>query len=127
MLELMSDMPRADIQFESARDAALKQIEANRITRESIFWNYLSAKRLGMDYDVRRENYEALQKMSIDDLQAFFDEHIKGNSYNYLVIGNKDLMQLEVLEKLGPVETLSLETLFGYGPDEEIELSMNKK
>jgi predicted Zn-dependent peptidase len=127
MLELMSEMPRADIQFESARDAALKQIEANRITRESIFWNYLSAKRRGMDYDVREQNYNALQAMNMEELQAFFDTQIKGQQYTYCVIGNKDMVDLEVLKKLGPVKTLGLEELFGYKADAPMELSMNKK
>ncbi|MCA1753036.1 MAG: insulinase family protein [Flavobacteriales bacterium] len=124
MLELMSDMPRSDIQFENARDAALKQIEANRITRESIFWSYLTAKRRGLDYDIRKENYEVLQNMTFEDLKAFFDQNIKGSSYTYLVIGNEELMKLDQLEKLGPVEVLSLEELFGYGPDEKPSLSM---
>lgn len=126
MLELMSDMPRSDIQFESARDAALKQIEANRITRESIFWSYLTAKRRGLDYDIRKENYEVLQKMTFEDLKAFFEQNIKGSSYTYLVIGNEELMKLDQLEKLGPVEVLSLEELFGYGTDEKPSLSMVK-
>src|SRR5690606_17461377 len=51
MLDLMNELPKADIQFESARDAAMKQIETNRTTRESIFWSYESARKLGLDYD----------------------------------------------------------------------------
>jgi predicted Zn-dependent peptidase len=126
MLELMSDMPRSDIQFENARDAALKQIEANRITRESIFWNYLSAKRRGLDYDIREENYQVLQEMTFEDLKAFFDQNIKGSSYTYLVIGNENMMKLDELEKLGAVEVLSLEELFGYSDEDKPELSMAK-
>lgn len=124
MLELMSEMPRADIQFESARDAAMKQIEASRITRESIFWNYLAAKRRGLNYDVRRENYQSLKIMTLDDLEAFFNDNIKGNAYTYSVIGNEKMMDLEVLERLGPVKVLSLEELFGYGKVKDDRISM---
>lgn len=124
MLELMAEIPRSDIQFESAREAAMKQIEANRITRESIFWSYLTAKRRGLDYDIRRENYEALKTMTFEDLEAFFNTHIKGNKYTYLVIGNESMVALDALENLGPVRTLTLEELFGYGPEDEEVLSM---
>jgi len=114
MLDLMNEMPRADIQFESARDAAMKQIETNRITRESIFWSYESAKKLGLDYDRRKPVYEKLQTMTFDDLQGFFDANIKGNTYTYCVIGNRDLVNHEVLKELGDYRELTLEELFGY-------------
>lgn len=124
MLQLMADIPRSDIQFEAAREAAMKQIEANRITRESIFWSYLTAKRRGLDYDIRRENYEALKTMTFEDLEAFFNENIKGNKYTYLVIGNESMVSLDALKKLGPVKTLTLKELFGYGPEDGDKLSM---
>lgn len=115
MLDLMNDLPRADIQFESARDAAMKQIETNRTTRESIFWSYESAKKLGLDYDRRKPIYEALKTMDFASLQQFFDNNIKGNTYTYCVIGNRDLVNHEVLKELGDYREISLEELFGYG------------
>jgi hypothetical protein len=65
--------------------------------------------------------------MNMEELQAFFDTQIKGQQYTYCVIGNKDMVDLEVLKKLGPVKTLGLEELFGYKADAPMELSMNKK
>ncbi len=123
MLELMGEMPRSEIQFESARDAALKQIEANRVVRESIFWDYIAAKNRGLDYDVRKEIYETIQGMDMDALEAFFDAHIKGNAYIYCVIGNQDRMDTEVLNKLGPVEVLDVQTVFGYGAKPAVKLA----
>ncbi len=114
MLELMNNMPRADIQFEGARDAALKQIETNRTTRESVFWSYIAAKDRGLDYDIQKTNYEAIQKMTFDDLQSFFDNQIKGKAFTYTVIGNEQMVDMEVLNQLGPVQKLTLEELFGY-------------
>ena len=114
MLELMNDLPKADIQFESARDAAMKQIETNRTTRESIFWSYEQDKKLGLDYDRSKPVYDALQTMSFDELQTFFNSQIKGNNYTYCVIGNKELVNQDVLKELGEYRELSLEELFGY-------------
>lgn len=114
LLELMNEMPRAEKQFEDARIAALKKIETDRITKQSIFWNYMRAKKLGLDHDVRKDNYEAIGKMDINGLEQFFNENIKGQNYTFLVIGNKAEVDFDQLERLGRVTTLSLEEVFGY-------------
>ncbi len=127
MLALMSDMPRAEIQFESARDAAMKQIETSRTTGADIFWSYQTAQQRGIDYDIQKTTYEALKTMDMDKMQAFFDEHIKGNNYTYNVIGNRALMDLEVLKKLGPVQELTMDELFGYTKASDMAEPLVKK
>lgn len=121
MLDLMNNLPKAEIQFESARDAAMKQIETNRTSREGIFWSYENAKRLGLDYDRNKDIYEALKQMSYNELSLFFNNQIKGNNYTYCVIGNKDLVDHEVLKELGEYRELTLEELFGYAKEEREE------
>lgn len=121
MLDLMNNIPRADIQFESARDAAMKQIETSRTTREAIFWSYQVAKERGLDYDLRKVVYDSLQTIDFDDLQNFFDNDIKGKNYTFSVIGNEKLIDKKVLEKLGPVEVLTLEELFGYPQTDNVK------
>jgi len=114
LLALMNDMPQAAIQFEGARDAAIKTIESERITGEKIFVNYESAQRRGLSEDIRRELYPFIEKMTMADLKKFFDENIKGRSFTYLVLGDKNSLEMSELEKLGKVKELSLEELFGY-------------
>ena len=121
MLDLMNNIPRADIQFESARDAAMKQIETNRTTRESIFWSYLTAKERGLDYDLQKVVYDSLQTIDFDDVQMFFDNNIKGKNYTFSVIGYEKMIDKKVLEKLGPVEVLTLEELFGYPQTDNVK------
>lgn len=114
ILELLNNMPMAEDQFEDSRLAALKKIETDRITRESIFWNYFRNKQLGIDYDIRKDRYQALQKMTIQDLKSFFDKHVKGKNYTFLVIGKKGEVDMVALEKLGEVRELTLEEIFGF-------------
>ncbi|MDZ7612967.1 MAG: hypothetical protein U5K51_04080 [Flavobacteriaceae bacterium] len=52
---LMNDMPEATEQFQQAREATLKQIAAQRITKANIFWNYENLKKRGIDYDIRKD------------------------------------------------------------------------
>lgn len=114
MQELMNTMPREEAQFEQSRIGTLKQIETNRTTKASIYWSYRRAKDLGLEENFEPEIYSYINKMNMDDMQAFFDAHIKHKKYAYLVIGKKDLADMEALSKLGEVKVMSLEEIFGY-------------
>ena len=126
MLSLMNNIPQADIQFESARDAAMKKIETNRTTGASIFWAYQTAKKRGIDYDLDEVIYDSLKTMKFDNLRNFFDTHIKGKNYTFTVIGNEQMIDKSVLEKMGPVQVLTLEDLFGYPQDKAPENLVKK-
>ena len=114
MQTLMNTMPKAELQFEQSRLAALKKIESERILKTNIYWNYKTAERMKFDHDIRKDVYEQLSTMSLDDLEKFFNENIKGRKYSYCVIGKKADLDMEALGKLGTVKELTLEELFGY-------------
>ncbi|MAN27131.1 MULTISPECIES: M16 family metallopeptidase [Mesonia] len=119
MMELMTNMPEAEEQFQSAKEATLKQIAADRITKTSIFWNYESLKKRGMDHDYREEMYNAIKDMTMEDLKEFFNNNIKGQDYNVMVIGNKEDVDMQSLSKLGEVEELDIDYLFNYEKSSE--------
>ena len=114
LLELMNNMPEVEKQFEGAKVAALKKIETSRTKRSSLFWSYLSAKEMGRDYDINKDIYPALQKITLQDLSLFFDNNIKARDYTFTVIGNKELVDHDVLKDLGEYKELTLEDIFGY-------------
>lgn len=118
MMNLMSDMPKSEQQFQAAKDAALKKIAAQRITKSNIFWTYESLKRRGLDYDNREEMYNEIQKLTLDDVEDFFKNNIKGQDYSVSVIGNKKDLDMKALEKLGKVHELDIDYLFNYQPTE---------
>jgi len=114
LLELMNNMPEVQDQFEDARLAAQKKIETSRTKRSSLFWKYLSAKEMGRDYDLNKDIYPALKTMDLKTLKSFFENNIKGKNYTFLVIGNKELVDVNVLKEMGEYKELTLEELFGY-------------
>jgi len=113
MLELMNKMPKAENQFESAKDAYLKKMNTQRIIRSNIYFTYLSNMDRGIDYDFRKDSYNTVKEMDIDKLNAFFNEHIANKNYVYLVMGNKDDIDMKTLEKLGEVKELTIDDVFG--------------
>lgn len=114
MMDLMSNMPEAKDQFQAAKEATLKKIAANRITKADIFWTYESIKKRGLSKDNRQEMYNAVLEMTLDDLSNFFEENIKGENYNILVIGNKNEINFEALSKYGEIIELDRDYLFNY-------------
>ncbi len=114
MKDLMNNMPEATAQYEAACDAALKKIESDRIVGQSVFWSYQRAKKRGLDYDFRKTMYEQIPGMDMEAMKAFFNEHIKGRNYTFIVIGKRENMDMEALAKLGPVSELTLEEVFNY-------------
>lgn len=122
MMELMSDMPEAEEQFLSAKEATLKKLAAQRITKTNIFWNYERLQKLGIDNDNREEMYNAIKDMTIEDLREFFNKNIKGENYNVMVIGNKKDIDFRALRKLGKVQEMDIDYLFNYEKDKEIKL-----
>ncbi len=122
MLDLMNNMPEAQKQFASAKSATLKKIAAERINGESIYWAYESQKKKGFTKDNREAIYNAIEKMTMEDLRNFFNENIKGNEYNVMVMANKKDMNMEALHKLGKVTELDVDYLFNFEKEEKIKL-----
>ncbi len=112
MSELLNDLPYSEEQFNSAKAAALKKIESERITKQKIYWNYRSLEDKGLDYDVRQQLYAEIKGTTFDALKSFYDRHIKGKDYNYIVIGNKKDVDLTALDSLGKVNEVKLSDVF---------------
>lgn len=111
---LLNNMPRADQNFAEAKLSLLKSIENDRIINDDIFFSFLNARRKGIDYDIRRDIYSQAQTLQLDNVQQFFDSHIKGRPYTYLIIGDPTKLDLDYLKQLGELRQLSLDDIFGH-------------
>jgi zinc protease len=115
LLELMNDMPEAEQQFELAKESIIKKINTERIIKGSIFWNYLNNQDKGIDYDIRKDVYKYAQSITLKDFkQEFFNEYISGLNYNFVILGNKDALDMNSLAKIGETRILTLEEIFNY-------------
>jgi len=111
---LMGDLPYAKEQFDGAKGAVLKRLESERVNGPDIFWTYEEARKRGLDYDLRQEIYETVQSLDFKAIKMFFDHHIKGKYFNYLILGSKEHLDLNELNALGKLQELDLETVFNY-------------
>ena len=114
MNELMADLPQVPAQFENAKNAALKQIASGRINRTNIFFNQLNLKKLGVDYDLRKDIYAEIEKLTLADVTAFYNTEVKPMKYNTAIIGKKENLDMAAINKMGTFQEVSLEEIFGY-------------
>ncbi|MGI9582805.1 M16 family metallopeptidase [Chryseobacterium sp. RRHN12] len=112
--ELMTELPEVPIQFENAKNTALKQIASTRITRENIFFNTLDLKKLNIYHDIRKNTYEQIQNLKFEDLKKFYNTIIKPIQFNTAIIGKKENLDMEAVNKMGTFKEVSLKDIFGH-------------
>ncbi len=112
---ILEDMPVSAPQIENARISVLKQIAASRVDPNDLYWNWRTARdRKLPNRDLRQDVYERLSKASMEDLVEFQKTHVKGRHYTWMILGDRAQVDFKYLKKIGKVQELSLEEVFGY-------------
>jgi predicted Zn-dependent peptidase len=114
MDDLLKTMPQSELLFNGSKSALISQLESDRIQKENIMFNYLASKRLGIDYDIRKDVYNKIPNMNLSEVNAFHQTHFSGKPFNLYIVGSSDRIPKSKLEKYGKVKTLSLKEIFGY-------------
>ncbi|EFK36637.1 protease3 [Chryseobacterium gleum] len=112
--ELMTELPEVPIQFENAKNAALKQIASTRVTRNNIFFNTLRLRKLNIYHDFRKDIYEQIQSLKFEDIKHFYHTEIKPVQFNTAIIGKKENLDMEAVNKMGTFKEVSLKDIFGH-------------
>jgi len=112
--ELFNDMPRAEANFKLAKDALLAGSRTARTTKFGIISAYLTCEQMGWKEPLRKQNFKAYQKMTMQDLVNFQQQHIKGQKKAYLILGKESEMDFNALSKFGKVKKLTLDEIFGF-------------
>jgi hypothetical protein len=69
---------------------------------------------MGWKEPLRKQNFQAYQKMTMSDLTNFQKQYIKGQKKSYLVLGKESEIDFNKLAKFGKVKKLTLDEIFGY-------------
>jgi zinc protease len=111
---LIEDMPKSDVLFGNSKSSLIETLNTDRITKSEILFEYEKAKKLGLDYDIRRDVYKNIKTMSFAEIEDFQKKYMKGQKKIMLVIGSKDKIDFGALSKYGKVQQLTLKEIFGY-------------
>ena len=114
MNELLNDLPNVAANVEFARAGIKKDIETGRITQDDIIFNYLTAQRKGLNYDIRKKTYADIDKIGYNELKQFHSQYIANKPYTYCIVASEKKLTEDDMKKYGAVKKLSLEEIFGY-------------
>jgi predicted Zn-dependent peptidase len=114
MTDLIKELPASENTFSSAKDAVLSGIRNERLTKTALLFACESARKQGLNYDVRKLVFEKVLPMTFADVKQFQQTYIKNLPLTLLVLGKKELLDQKVLEKYGTVKYLTLKEVFGY-------------
>lgn len=114
MNELLNDLPNVEENIKFARAGIKKDIETERITQDGIIFNYLTAQQKGLNEDIRKKTYAAVDKIGYNELKQFHSEYIANKPYTYCIVASEKKLSEEQMKKYGDVKKLSLEEIFGY-------------
>ena len=107
-------MPESEKAFTLAKNGIIQKMRTDRTTKSDVLWQYESAKKLGVDYDLRKDVYAKVPTMTFDNVKNFHSQYIKDKKHSYLVLGDKKEIDFKVLKKYGKVKYLKMEDIFGY-------------
>jgi predicted Zn-dependent peptidase len=114
MTGLFNNMPESEKAMNSSREAIINKIRTERITKSMVLFNYLNAEKFGLTYDIRRDVFEKVPKMTFADLKAFQQKLIKDKKFTIMVLGKKADLDMNTLSTYGKVTSLELKDVFGY-------------
>ena len=114
MYELLNNMPESEKHFLNAKESIIEKTRTERITKASILFYYERAKKMGLNYDIRKDIFEKTPQLTFADLKEFQEKYMKNKNYTLLILGKKDKLNIEELKKYGEVVFLTLEDIFGY-------------
>ena len=111
---LLDSMPQREAAVEVARQSLMKSIASARTTKFGVLTSYWYNQKRGLNYDIRKTIYETLPKLTLKDLVDFEHEYMADKTYKYIILGNEKELDMNLLEKIGPIHRLSTEEIFGY-------------
>lgn len=114
LFDLLNEMPKSQSSFDAAKESIIQEIRTQRITKSAILFDYLAAKDLGNDTDLRKSVFDKVQSYTFDDIKKFHEQQIKSKTATVLVLGKKENLNLNVLGHYGEVKFLNLSEIFGY-------------
>lgn len=111
---LFENIPNNTASFDAAKESIIQQIRSERIMKTDIFFEYIKAKRLGINYDIRKDIFDKVKQLTFKDIVNFNTQYISKKPKNISIIGDKSKLDLQELTKYGDFQEVSLDDIFGY-------------
>ncbi|MGL1892306.1 MAG: insulinase family protein [Spirochaetaceae bacterium] len=116
MLGLLECFPKVNSYFDAVKSSIIKNIESDAVLKRDHYFMMKDAKKYGLTEDIREFVFDKVKELTINDLEMFYNTHIKGQLIHALILGNKKNMPIKDINTIlgRKAEFLSLKSLYGY-------------
>ena len=112
--EILNEMPASETAFQIAKDAVTKRLASARTTKSGVINSYLNSQKLGLGISMNELIYQHLAKVTLQDIVNFEKQTMADKPCRYIILGDEKELDMEALEKIGPIKRLTTEEIFGY-------------
>jgi predicted Zn-dependent peptidase len=113
-LDLFEKMPASPERFAETRDSIISRYRTGKIGFRDIIGSVRSWERLEVPIDPRKARFEKIQRLGLDDVLRFDQEHLQYRPKLISIVGDKNKIDLEKIKKGGPVTELELKDIFAF-------------
>ena len=113
---LINDMPMNVENLNVARQSLLNDVNNSYPTFRRKPLTIALAERLGYTDDVNTALVEQLPTLSQADIEAFYSQHIKGQPYQMMIVGNVKKLDLKALARYGSIVKVKKDDIYYTKP-----------
>ena len=111
---ILDTIPQSETAFRIAKEALTKRLQSQRTTKFALINAWIYAKMKGIDYDEDERIYNALPGVTLNDIVSFEQQLMANKPYRYIILGDEKELDMDFLQKLGPIRRVTTEEIFGY-------------
>jgi len=111
---ILDTIPQSEASFQIAKDGLMKQLASLRTTKFGLINAWITARDLGIDYDLNKKIYEALPSLTMKDIVDFEQRLMAHKPYRYIILGDERDLDMKALQQYGPVRRATTAEIFGY-------------
>ena len=112
--QITDSLPQNEAAFNLAKQSLTKSLQSMRTTKFGVLNAYMSAQKMGIDYDINKKLYEQIPSITLQDITNFEKQNIVGKPYRMVILGDEKNLDMESLKKIAPIKHLTQEEIFGF-------------
>lgn len=114
MLELDNSMTKNQIAFDAAKTSIKRTIQSERIAGEDILSYVANSRKIGITTDVRKQEYENVEGLDMEKINAFFNKNIANKKHRIVVVGDKSRIDMNMLSKYGTLKVVNKNDILNF-------------
>jgi predicted Zn-dependent peptidase len=114
MMAILEDMPLKESSLNLSKESILNTIRSDRTTKAGVLYSYMRNEKLGIHHDLKKDVFEKIPGIGLDELKKFHQTYVKGKKYTLVMIGKRDKINFDALRKFGKITELKADEVFPF-------------